>query len=171
MRIGTLRNDRGSAFVELALVLPILTLVLIGAAELGRMAYFAIEVSDAARAGVAYGAQGPTTAVDFDGITAAAKKSAVDVPSLSATVTDPCVCETVTTSTGTVVITPLLPSCAGKGSVVNPLCTSTTAGTKDIIVNYVQVSTTATVSTMFNYPGIPTSFTLSGFAKMRVLDN
>lgn len=167
MRISTLRNDRGSAFVELALVLPILTLVLIGAAELGRMAYFAIEVSDAARAGVAYGAQGPTTAVDFDGITAAAKKSAVDVPSLSATVTDPCVCENVNRTTGTVVITPILPSCAGQGTTVNTLCPPTL----NIQVNYVQVSTTATVSTMFNYPGIPTSFTLSGFAKMRVLDN
>ena len=49
--------DRGSAFIELAIALPLISLVLIGAAELGRIAYFAIEVSDAARAGVAYGAQ------------------------------------------------------------------------------------------------------------------
>jgi len=167
MRIGTLRNDRGSAFVELALVLPILTLVLIGAAELGRMAYFAIEVSDAARAGVAYGAQGSTPAVDFPGITAAAKKSAADVPSLSVTTTDPCVCENVNSSTGTVVITPILPNCAGQGSTVNTLCPPTV----NIQVNYVQVSTSATVSTMFHYPGIPSSFTLTGFAKMRVIQN
>lgn len=173
MRISSLRNDRGSAFVELALVLPILTLVLIGAAELGRMAYFAIEVSEAARAGVAYGAQGSTPAVDFAGITAAAKKSAADVPSLSVTATDPCVCETVTSSTGTVVTTPLFDSCDGATAAAEQaLCSPiAAAGTRNIVVNYVQVSTSATVSTMFNYPGIPSSFTLTGFAKMRVIQN
>ena len=44
----------------------------------------------------------------------------------------------------------------------------TTAGT---IVDYVQANTTATVNTMFNYPGIPSSFTLHGFAQMRVLQD
>jgi Flp pilus assembly protein TadG len=169
MRIGTLRNDHGSAFIELALVLPILTLVLVGAAELGRMAYFAIEVSDAARAGVAYGAQGPSTEIDSPGMVAAAKQSAADVPSLTATATDPCVCETITSSTGTVTTTPILSSCAGQGSLVQAACSTAPAGQTDIVVRYVQVSTSATVNTMFHYPGIPTSFTLNGFAKMRVL--
>ncbi len=52
-----LRDNRGSAFVELALVLPLLTFVIIGAAELGRIAYYAIELSSAARAGASYGAE------------------------------------------------------------------------------------------------------------------
>src|SRR6185437_14907439 len=107
MRIGTLRNDRGSAFVELALVLPLLTLVLIGAVELGRIAYFAIEVSNAARAGVAYGAQGPTTATDTPNITNAAQLDAADVPSLTVTSSTSCVCETVNTSTGVMTTTNL----------------------------------------------------------------
>lgn len=173
MRIGTLRNDRGSAFVELALVLPILTLVLIGAAELGRMAYFAIEVSDAARAGVAYGAQSPSTAPDTANIKIAAKAAAPDLPSaLAVTSNDPCVCETLVTSTGSVVTTPIPVTSCGGSSLPATLCpVSTTAGTVNINVNYVQVSTSATVSTMFNYPGIPNSFTLTGFAKMRVLTN
>src|SRR6185437_7272778 len=175
MRIGTLRNDRGSAFVELALVLPILTLVLIGAAELGRMAYFAIEVSDAARAGVAYGAQSAATAPDTVNIAIAARAAAPDLPStLSVSSNDPCTCETVTTSTGTVVTTPIpLTNCGGNPAPNPPVISycpaSTTAGTVTFVVNYVQVSTSATVSTMFNYPGIPSSFTLNGFSKMRVL--
>lgn len=170
MRISTLRNDRGSAFVELALVLPILTLVLIGAAELGRMAYFAIEVSDAARAGVAYGAQSTSTAPDTTNIAIAARAAAPDLPStLSVTSSDPCVCETVTSSTGTVTTTTIpLTSCGGS-SLPATLCTGTATGTTYIVVNYVQVSTSATVSTMFNYPGIPNSFTLNGFSKMRVV--
>lgn len=177
MRIRTLRNDRGSAFVELALVVPLLTLVLIGAAELGRMVYFAIEVSDAARAGVAYGAQGIGTAPDQVAISAAAVAAAPDLPSaLHVTSSDPCVCENITTSTGTIVTTDIpLTNCGGNPA-PNPgpktWCQdSPVAGQRNVIANYVQVSTWATVSTMFHYPGIPTSFTLTGFAKMRVLEN
>jgi Flp pilus assembly protein TadG len=171
MKFSTLRNDRGSAFVELALVLPILTLVLIGAAELGRMAYFAIEVSDAARAGVAYGAQSAATAPDTVNIAIAARAAAPDLPStLSVSSNDPCTCETVTTSTGTVTTTPIpLSSCGGSSTPATLCPPSTTTGTATFVVNYVQVSTSATVSTMFNYPGIPSSFTLNGFSKMRVL--
>ena len=59
-----LRENSGQAFVELALVLPIFILLLVGAAEVGRLAYASIEVSNAARAGVAYAAQSHTTAQD-----------------------------------------------------------------------------------------------------------
>jgi len=101
--------------------------------------------------------------------------AAPDLPStLSVSSNDPCTCETVTTSTGTVVTTPIpLTNCGGNPAPNPPVISycpaSTTAGTVTFVVNYVQVSTSATVSTMFNYPGIPNSFTLKGFAKMRVL--
>jgi hypothetical protein len=133
------------------------------------MAYFAIEVSDAARAGVAYGAQSTNTVLDSPNIKIAATAAAPDLPStLSVTSSDPCVCETVTN--GTVTTTPIA-VCGGSTSTALLQCPrSTTAGTTNNIVNYSQVSTSATVSTMFNYPGIPTSFTLTGFAKMRVLE-
>jgi len=163
-----LQSDTGSAFVELALVLPLLTLVLIGAVELGRIAYFAIEVSNAARAGVAYGAQGPTTAVDTSNIKNAAQLDAADVPSLTVTSSTSCVCETVNTSTGAMITTNMA-DCSTMAATLCPAL-APSSGNRNIQVNYVEVSTSANVSTMFRYPGIPTSFTLSGFSKMRVLN-
>src|SRR4051812_20722057 len=54
-RVAPRRN--GQTIVELALVLPLLLLVLVGVTEIGRYAYFDILVSNAARAGAQYGAQ------------------------------------------------------------------------------------------------------------------
>src|SRR5690242_2476713 len=99
-----LRNERGSALVELALVVPLLCLVFVGATELGRIAYYSIEVADAARAGVAYGSMGSGTANATD-MENAATASAADMNNLTfptppdGTYT-PCTCETVNTTTG-----------------------------------------------------------------------
>ena len=168
--------DRGSAFIELAIALPLISLVLIGAAELGRIAYFAIEVSDAARAGVAYGAQRLAYAEDTgslasginDGIAVAAMDDASDLSNMTTTSNDACVCESVTTSTGAITTTPIS-VCGGTSSTAATQCPpSTTSGVVTDVANYVQVNTAATVTTMFHYPGIPSSFTLHGFAAMRV---
>lgn len=51
------RADRGSSLVELAVVLPVLVLVLVGAADFGRVFYTAMALTSAARAGAAYGGQ------------------------------------------------------------------------------------------------------------------
>jgi Flp pilus assembly protein TadG len=151
-----LTEDVGQAFVELALVMPIFILLLVGAAELGRLAYASIEVSNAARAGVAYGAQNGTTASDAVNIQAAATQDAPNLTSLTATATRSCSCE----SSGGV-ITPFA-SCAG--NVTN----LTTCPSPSRIVEYVQVSTTAPVNTLFHFPGIPSTVTFNGFATMRV---
>jgi Flp pilus assembly protein TadG len=168
------RNDRGSAFVELALVLPLLSLVLVGAAELGRIAYFAIEVSNAARAGAAYGAQNGSTSASTNAaaVTAAALADAPELATAAtsftatpATLED---CETVNSNSGAVTENPSTPV---PYPMVTPCATSTTNGVTNTIVNYIQVTTQAQVKTMFRYPGIPTSFTLNGFAQMRVIQN
>lgn len=172
------RNDSGSAFVELALVLPLLSLVLVGAAELGRIAYFAIEVTNAARAGAAYGSQNTTTASTQNPTYEAAIQTAAldDAPELAKvastftatanTFTD---CEQVNTNSGTTTVTvALTPYNLFNATTCS---TSTISGETNSIVNYVQVNTTATVSTMFRYPGIPRSFTLNGFAEMRVVQD
>jgi Flp pilus assembly protein TadG len=165
-----LRDNTGSAFVELALIVPTLVLMVIGAAELGRIGYAAVEVSNAARAGVAYGAQSATVDQDFPNMQLAARDDAPNLNTLVATATGFCVCETVTSSTGAVA-RKSISVCSGTGSTISSQCgTSTTAGVTNYVVNYVQVSTTATVTTMFHYPGIPASFTLHGLAKMRVED-
>ena len=91
-------DEGGGAFVELALVVPIFGLLLVGAAEFGRLAYADIEVSNAARAGVAYGAQNHATASDTSGMQTAATQDAPDVTSIAATASTFCTC-----SDGTVV--------------------------------------------------------------------
>lgn len=54
------RRRAGQALVELALVLPFLTLLLLGAADLGRAFYLKTEITGAARAGMRLGVVGPS---------------------------------------------------------------------------------------------------------------
>lgn len=167
----SLQNDAGSAFVELALVLPLLCIILISSVELGRMAYAAIEVSNAARAAVAYGAQNLVTAVDSTDMASAAAADAADLTSLGATLhtttSNACVCDDGTSSPPSVTCGSLGQLCCPPGETAN--CTA--GYNTGIGVVYVQANTTATVSTIFRYPGLPTSFTLHGFAQMRVLQD
>lgn len=53
-----LRNKRAQAMVETALILPFLTLMTLGAADLGRAFYLHLEVTGASRAGMRSGIQG-----------------------------------------------------------------------------------------------------------------
>jgi Flp pilus assembly protein TadG len=150
------RDDMGQAFVELALVLPILLLLLVGGVEVGRLAYADIEVSNAARAGVAYGMQSGTFASDSTGIINAAKQ---DAPNISNLAVDPptltCYCETT----------------AGVATAASCATITTNAGScpsPSLIVEYVQVNTWAQIDTAFHFPGIPSQVTLRGKAIMRV---
>ncbi len=145
------RNDAGSALVEIALMFPILLALLVGAAEFGRLAYAAIEVANAARAGAAYGAQSHITASDYSGMQLAAIQDAPDVTGVAASATNSCACSNAPSTP--VSCATVLTSCS-----VAPLHS----------LEYVQVHTTATVGPMFNYPGISHTFTLSGQAVMRV---
>jgi Flp pilus assembly protein TadG len=142
------RDDKGQAFVELALVLPIFILLLVGAAEVGRIAFASIEVSNAARAGVSYGAQNHATASDSTGIQTAATQDGPDLTDLQAVATQACTCSSGTTIT-----------CANAAA----NCLS-----PNRIIEFVQVQTSAVVGTVFNFPGIPSSITLRGYAIMRV---
>jgi Flp pilus assembly protein TadG len=153
-----LRDDRGSAFIELALILPTFVILCVGAAEFGRLAFASIEVSNAARAGVAYGSRNHATASNSSAMQAAALGDASDVASMSATA-GPCIC----------------PASAATASV--PACTTAfftganafsscpaVSGTTE----YVQVDTSAAVPSMFQLPGLPTSYTVYGSATMTV---
>jgi Flp pilus assembly protein TadG len=144
----TIRGDSGQSFVELALVLPIFVLLLLGAAEFGRLAYMAIEVSNAARAGVAYGAQNHITASDTMGMQLAATNDGSNVATLNASASHFCQCSGTGTST-----------CASGDC---------TAGTDNRILEFVQVNTTAAVDPLIHVPGLPTTYTLTGKAVMRV---
>lgn len=190
----TLCENTGSALVELAVTAPFLLLLVIGSAELGRIAYAAIEVQNAARAAAAYAAQDNSTdAVSSYGVWAeAAANEAPNISSLTVTpnastttALQACTCETITTgSTDTITYsngttsgssTPVFDSCkniASDAANCNPNSgTTPPAGQTSLVVPYVKVTTSATVHTMFSYPGIPTTFTLTGYSQMRMLDN
>jgi len=136
--------------VELAIALPILLLLTLGVIEFGRAAYFSIEVSEAARAGAQYGSQSLADAANSPNITQAALNSVPDISSGSMTVTgvnQSCVCP------GTVAVTS--GPCAGPLGCPYPLV-------------YLTVTTNYPLSTLFQYPGLPTSFNLNGSATMPV---
>jgi len=142
-------KDAGQSLIELALTLPLLVLLLIGVAELGRLAYYSVEVSNAARAGVAYGAQNHVTASNLAGMRTAAQNDAGNITLATTTATNSCACSSAYTTTSACTTTF---SCSGTNR----------------IIEYVQVNTTATVSPLFKYPGVSKTYTLNGQAVMRV---
>lgn len=87
---------RGAAAVELAIVLPILVTVLLGATDFGRFSYSAIAVANAARSGAASGSMNPfdsktqavwQTAVKQAAIDELSQSPAFDTSKLTVTVT------------------------------------------------------------------------------------
>ena len=146
LRVGHASKQCGQAMLELALVLPVLLLLTIGLIEFGRVAYYSIEVSDAARAGAQYGAQSLANAEDQGSITQAALNNAQDIAGLA------------------VNLLPRNCTCPGSGSVAGG-CPA--AGCSYPLV-YVTVTTSYTLNTLFQYPGIPTTFNLTGSSTMPV---
>lgn len=138
--------ENGQALVELALSLPLLMLLLLGAAEFARGAYAAIEVSDAAKAGVQYGAQNATAASDTTGVQDAAAAGAPDITLGSTTVSISCICSDGSAST----------------------CLRTDCSASHI-EETLSVQTQTTFDPLIYAPGLPNSFTLYGQATQKVL--
>src|SRR5256886_11707261 len=76
-------SQRGSAIVELTLLVPLFLLMLLGTADFARVFYTALSVSQAARAGVQYGAQDNEKSKDSAGMKKAAQLAAQDIGTLS----------------------------------------------------------------------------------------
>ena len=73
-------NERGVALWEFALVLPIVLFVALGVFDFGKLIYFSIEVESAARAAAMFGAQNAGEALtNAAGITQAAYTEAPDI--------------------------------------------------------------------------------------------
>ncbi len=148
--IGPRRRDAGQAIVEIALTLPVLIVLLLGAAEFASVAYVAIEVSNAAKAAVAYGAQS-TTVSDTTGIQNAAilDASNITLTSSNVTVSTAGVCSSGAACTGT------------NSTCINTDC-QTNAG--DHIETILTVGTSYTFTPAIHLPGFPASYTLRGHA-------
>jgi Flp pilus assembly protein TadG len=146
---GFLQAEAGASLVELALVLPVLFLILMGAVDFGRAYYLAMEVAGAAQAGAAFGSQNPT---DTTGMTNAATADAPDVAGLTvATPTYGCEC--------------------ADGSGYHSNCSSTPSCPSNNVVYPVTVKVSATYTPWFPWPRIPSSILLSNSATMRAGSN
>lgn len=145
-------SDSGQALIETAFIVPVLALILIGAAEFARLAYAAIEVSNAARAAVQYGAQNVVTAIDTTGMQAAAQSDAYNLANLTV--------PTPTTSC----------QCVTNGVAVPDVCTDQLCGTAGgYLAQTLQVTTATSFDPLIHIPGLPTTITLQGYAAQEVL--
>lgn len=142
-----LSGSEGASFVELALVLPVFLLMLVPVVDLGRGFYAAIEVASAAHSGAIYGLENPT---DADGMIQAAKAGASNLSNVTATATYGCECSDGTSAVAS--------------------CTSTPTCTHNY-VTYVDVSVTSPYSTVFGYPGLPSSMNITREIRLRAGGN
>ena len=142
-------NNGGQALVELALTLPLFFLVLFGVAELARVVYVLIEVTNAAEAAVRYGAQNSTTASDTTGIQRAAQIDAANISLDAPSVVSTCGCV--------------------DGSATGASCSRFSCATGAAAVQTLNVTTSETFDPLIHLPGLPGQFLLYGHAQQRVL--
>jgi Flp pilus assembly protein TadG len=146
-RFAGWRADPGASLLELAILSPFLLSLLIGVMEFGRYSYYSILVANAARAGAQYGAQNLGTAADTTGIKNAASQDGQNLAALTITSAEQCGCT---------------------GSTLSTICPATSCTPPAHPLVYVQVTATASINSMFNYPGVPKSLGLSSTNTMRV---
>jgi len=153
--VTAIRKDRqsGSSLIELAVILPLLLVALLGAVDVGRAYYQSLVLCNAARAGAQYGAYSNETMTDSSGIQAAALADLQDAVAASdddeVAVESERYCECGDGS-----------SIACDGGVCDPMI----AGTKH---TYIRVLVSSDFETMFHYPGLPESIPLSHEVHLR----
>jgi Flp pilus assembly protein TadG len=144
------RSESGSSTAELALVLPVMIGLLLGALDYARVFYYAQAVTHAVTVGAMYGAQSLTNSQDSAGMVSAATTAATDISGFSATAARSCKCWSASAGTETAMGT----------------CTSTCTS-PSVVRIYVTVNGTGVFNTFVNYPGIPSSVTINRSARMR----
>jgi Flp pilus assembly protein TadG len=140
-------KEKGQAMIEFALLLPVLLVLLLGIIEFGRAAYYAIEVADAARAGAQYGSQSLADAANPGNITAAAQNNAQDMG-------------------GALTVNAPQTACVCPGGGVAGSREAALAGCYPLV--YLTVTTTYNFTPLFNYPGLPTTYNLTGSSTLPV---
>jgi Flp pilus assembly protein TadG len=156
-----LRPQSGQSLVEVALLTPLLLAILVGGIELGRYAYIAILVGNAARAGAGYGAQSLVQSVDTTGIQTAAdddfQSNGQNVSNLKVTSATSCGCDNGGTTTSA--------ACSTSSNSSAGTCTS------GHWVVMVSVTASGKFNSLFSYPGIPKSISVSNTATLRVVQD
>lgn len=150
--LRSVRSQDGQALVETSFATSILLLILLGGAELARVAYCTIEVANAAKAAAQYAAQNSGTAANLTAIQAAASSDASDLSGLSTSVSTSGIC-----SDGS--------ACTGSGGA----CLATDCSSSHI-ETILTVQTSAAYKPLLQVRGLPVTFTLHGQAVQKVLN-
>lgn len=150
-----LREESGDSLVEMALCISLVGLpLLVGTVELGSMMYGSIEVSNAAQAGAEYGMMSSTFAADSVGIVNAARGEATDFgTNLTVTPTVYFACSQAVGGTQYTTQT-----------AANAACT----GSLNHSLEFLQVSTSTTVTPPIRCPGLASTYTLVGVSVMEI---
>lgn len=145
-------SESGQAFIELCLTMTfILVPLLVGAGEFARTADAYIQVSNAARAAVQYGAQTHATVLDTAGMLTAAKNDyALNPDNLTLTPAPTTAC-----------------NCSDTGASVS--CSSSTACSGAHVEITLTVQTQVIFDPGFYEPFLSNSFTVTGTAVQKVL--
>jgi Flp pilus assembly protein TadG len=153
-RAQALRDDAGSALIELALMLSLVGVpLMLGTVYLATIFRASIEIANAAHAGALYGMRSSTYAEDTSYIISAAQAEASDFgTALSVTPTVFYACSNA--EGGTQYATPALANAACTGSVHS--------------LEFIQVVASATVTPLGSIAGMPGSITLSNTSVMEV---
>jgi Flp pilus assembly protein TadG len=138
--------EGGGSLLEFALIVPLLVFIILGIVDLSLAISQSMVVTQAAEAGATYGTLAHNQS-DYTGMQTAAINASNGLSGFS--VAPPfnwC-------------------SCTSGGSAVS--CSSSCAGSASPIM-YIQVQTSATVQVLVGYPGLPSSFSLTGTSILRV---
>lgn len=144
--------EAGQALAEASLTMPFFLLLLLGSVDLARAAYTEIEVTNAAKAAVQYGAQNSATAASTTAIENAAAADASGISGLNTTVSMTGVCSDRSACTGT-----------------GGTCLSTDCSGSHI-ETILTVNASTTFHPMFPLPVIDGGLTLHGQAVQKVLN-
>lgn len=140
-----LERQRGSALVELAIIVTLLSVLVVGIMDFGRIGYSAMALTGAARAGAMYGAM-PGNDTKFTQMRDTASAAASDIGAITTSANRTCECQV-----------------GGTTSVIN-CTTGTCAGTQR---NRVVVTASKTFALIRAFPQLPTNITLTRTAVMR----
>lgn len=109
-----LKRSGGQALAELAILLPLLILIVLGAADYGRIYHHFIALESAASAGAQYGCVSLSKATDANGIRLAAMRQLQDItnrnPVVTSFVTNSVLTVKVTATFSTILHWPGIPS-------------------------------------------------------------
>jgi Flp pilus assembly protein TadG len=153
-RLRRLRDDSGSAVVELGLTLAIVGVpILLGTAHFGTLLMDSIKVTNAAHAGAEYGMQSATYAGDTSYIQAEAQTDSGMGTNLTVTPTVYYVCSTAIGGTQYTTHASAISACTGGSN--HPL-------------EFLQVVASTTVTPAISFPGAANSVTLSSTSVMEV---